>query len=75
MEQHAEMIQPNMYHPFRILDTSFEAGLKSMIQEEQGRLEDQGAEGLNGELKRSDGTRLTTRPTGDRLSLDQSAVL
>ena len=49
MEQHAEVIQPNMYHPFRILDTSFEAGLKSMIQEEQGRLENQGAESLNGE--------------------------
>ena len=50
MEQHAEMIQPNMYHPFRVLDASFETGLKAMIRQEQGRLEEHGAEGLNGEL-------------------------
>jgi len=37
-----------MYAPFRMLDSAFEGALRSMIADEQERLEEEGPDGLNG---------------------------
>ncbi|KAK1923302.1 TFIIH subunit Tfb4/p34 [Papiliotrema laurentii] len=39
--------EPNMYHPFRLLDKRFEKELKSMVEDEQARLSHKGAASLN----------------------------
>lgn len=41
---------PNIYRPFQLLDSQFEARLKAAVAEEEQRLEAAGGSGLNGEL-------------------------
>jgi len=41
----------NLYQPFRILDSRFESSLRGMVSENEGRMEEEGAKGLNGELR------------------------
>jgi hypothetical protein len=43
-----EESRSNSYEPFRMLDTRIEQGLRSMAEEEQNRIFDPDAEGING---------------------------
>lgn len=56
-------LKSNSYEPFRMLDTRIEEGLRGMAEEEQQRMGDTDAKGINGtsgSLPRT--RRLATRP-------------
>lgn len=45
-------LKSNSYEPFRMLDTRIEEGLRGMAEEEQQRMGDTDAKGINGTFVR-----------------------